>query len=659
MDITNVTCCTVLPHRRYLLQFEKNTVDSLQASEVNGIILLLEQRQSHIKMSEILTLFTCNVCASLETQRGLQFTHAQIGESPEDSLHPNLCDIRNFGNQSSWVTQARTKIELPTSCPIVGTYKGELPDSPGYCAQMFSDCTRTDLMYYAVDECSNPNSIYERTPFPQPFEVTPGVYIPPERFDSRRTTSVPAFFPERRGQSFMNIPREIQVGTVNLLSAERRLNLQNSVYDSASVQGAALVVTKKKKREAQQFYDALYNNRNPKTTTLSFAWGRGNLFSTTNPPLIREDENKKILSGYHPSLDIHQNKNPQRNLRPIPPNPWNPNDFHVPESRVDSSGRGTYVPVAEQQTSHQYPQQSRHTFNRNLDIDYIPRGGTSNSNTGFRAINHGGLPFNDGSHRHHQNLPETRENRVRLLPIGSNLNVDDPLGFWPDSVEKTNNKLNNGFAPPDVRNEQRPVLIERPIPVEESHWRGPPSPSPSMRDISVSSTPLPIHHDIQNKKINANNNQKRKPVMEEREYQCVGQWEENNVVYALTQRTDIHTYECFVGISTSQGVVYIKEAGSYCNRNVKPDEFGMKTVIKEECIEESSRSSISDIFAEKQDGWRGSRWITSKARETSPTKPSWVPTTTRPWKPITGMIPMIAIKNLFNIYIYIYIYIYI
>lgn len=356
---------------------------------------------------------------------------------------------------------------------------------------------------------------FSGTPFPQPLEVTPGVYIPPERFDSRRTTSAPAVFPERRGQSFMNVPREIQIGSINLLSANKRLNLHNSVYDSSSVQGATLVITKKKKREAQHLYDALYDVRNPKTTTLSFAWGRGGSFTTTtNPPLIRDDQNKKFLSGYHPSLDTHQNKNPQRNLQPIPPNPWNPNDFRISESRVDSLGRGTYVPLAEQQTSHRLPQQPRHNFNRNIDFSYIPKGGASNSNSGFPAINHGGFPLGDENSRHHQNLPETRENRVRLLPIGSNLNVDDPLGFWPNSEEKTNHKLNNGFAPPVIQNEQRPpVLIERPIPVEESHWRGPPSPSPSMRDISASSTPLPFHHDVENKKINTNN-KKRKPVME-------------------------------------------------------------------------------------------------------------------------------------------------
>lgn len=35
-------------------------------------------------------------------------------------------------------------------------------------------------------------------------------------------------------------------------------------------------------------------------------------------------------------------------------------------------------------------------------------------------------------------------------------------------------------------------------------------------------------------------------VFEEREYRCLGQWEEIGLVYTYTQRRDILTYECFV-----------------------------------------------------------------------------------------------------------------
>lgn len=62
----------------------------------------------------------------------------------------------------------------------------------------------------------------------------------------------------------------------------------------------------------------------------------------------------------------------------------------------------------------------------------------------------------------------------------------------------------------------------------------------------------------------------------EREYQCLGQWEEEGRVYALTYRRDIHTYECFVGVIKPGGVVFIKEAGARCSRGVQPEVLGMK-----------------------------------------------------------------------------------
>lgn len=62
----------------------------------------------------------------------------------------------------------------------------------------------------------------------------------------------------------------------------------------------------------------------------------------------------------------------------------------------------------------------------------------------------------------------------------------------------------------------------------------------------------------------------------EREYQCLGQWEEEGRLYAMTYRRDIHTYECFVGIIKPNGEVFIKEAGPVCSRGVNPEVLGMK-----------------------------------------------------------------------------------
>lgn len=62
----------------------------------------------------------------------------------------------------------------------------------------------------------------------------------------------------------------------------------------------------------------------------------------------------------------------------------------------------------------------------------------------------------------------------------------------------------------------------------------------------------------------------------EREYQCLGQWEENGLVYTYTKRQDVGTYECFVGGILSDNKIYIKEAGEHCQRHVNPFRYGME-----------------------------------------------------------------------------------
>lgn len=111
-------------------------------------------------------------------------------------------------------------------------------------------------------------------------------------------------------------------------------------------------------------------------------------------------------------------------------------------------------------------------------------------------------------------------------------------------------------------------------------------------------------------------------VYEQREYQCLGQWEEEGRVYALTYRRDIHTYECFVGVIKTDGVVFIKEAGARCSRGVQPVILGMKLHRKASCTPKSTPTRASQ---------------SSQRNRTRPpaTSPPWLHTT-KPWKPITG-----------------------
>jgi hypothetical protein len=66
----------------------------------------------------------------------------------------------------------------------------------------------------------------------------------------------------------------------------------------------------------------------------------------------------------------------------------------------------------------------------------------------------------------------------------------------------------------------------------------------------------------------------------EREYRCLGQWEEDGLMYTYTQRRDVGTYECFVGFIISNNEIHIKEAGDHCQRNIDPMHYGMKLTRK-------------------------------------------------------------------------------
>ena len=36
------------------------------------------------------------------------------------------------------------------SCPVAGEYYGQLPDNPGLCAKLYSNCNKLDIMYYLL-----------------------------------------------------------------------------------------------------------------------------------------------------------------------------------------------------------------------------------------------------------------------------------------------------------------------------------------------------------------------------------------------------------------------------------------------------------------------------------------------------------------------------
>jgi hypothetical protein len=72
----------------------------------------------------------------------------------------------------------------------------------------------------------------------------------------------------------------------------------------------------------------------------------------------------------------------------------------------------------------------------------------------------------------------------------------------------------------------------------------------------------------------------RTEVFEEREYQCLGQWEEDGVIYTYTERRDMEGHECF---TTKKGEIFLQEAGNNCERGQEPLRYGMRMSRVAEC----------------------------------------------------------------------------
>jgi len=76
----------------------------------------------------------------------------------------------------------------------------------------------------------------------------------------------------------------------------------------------------------------------------------------------------------------------------------------------------------------------------------------------------------------------------------------------------------------------------------------------------------------------------RSHVFEERSYRCLGNWEEDNILYAYTERMDMPGHQCFAGkIFRSGEEVFIKEAGESCIRGEDPQLFGMNITKEAPC----------------------------------------------------------------------------
>ncbi len=72
-------------------------------------------------------------------------------------------------------------------------------------------------------------------------------------------------------------------------------------------------------------------------------------------------------------------------------------------------------------------------------------------------------------------------------------------------------------------------------------------------------------------------------IVSEREYRCLGQWKEDGLIYTYTERRDMIGYECFVGLITAKGDIYLREAGNNCERGQEPLKYGMRLSQVSKC----------------------------------------------------------------------------
>ncbi|KAF8782355.1 hypothetical protein HNY73_012651 [Argiope bruennichi] len=142
------------------------------------------------------------------------------------------------------------------------------------------------------------------------------------------------------------------------------------------------------------------------------------------------------------------------------------------------------------------------------------------------------------------------------------------------------------------------------------------------------------------------NCEERGHVYEEREYRCLGSWEEDGVLFTYTQRRDMDGFQCFSGKVLRNGEeAFIKEAGDSCIRGEDPLIYGMKIIKQSSCPQLAPAN-----FVPMRPPWKPMTYappplptgVPKLPNRPSPSRdPYWYHTateqpTTKPWKPITG-----------------------
>lgn len=127
----------------------------------------------------------------------------------------------------------------------------------------------------------------------------------------------------------------------------------------------------------------------------------------------------------------------------------------------------------------------------------------------------------------------------------------------------------------------------------------------------------------------------RSHVYQDREYECLGQWEEDNLLYTYTRRKDIPGYECFVAHVGQDGRVSLAEGGSDCKRGMRVHLFGMKLTKRRNCNGDHDSGSKWYIPPTRSPDEPRARDPSDRSRN-DPYKVYREHISTRPWSPVLG-----------------------
>ncbi|KAG8245161.1 hypothetical protein J6590_009237 [Homalodisca vitripennis] len=517
-------------------------------------------------------------CIQLK-QRSRNVVEFQFGLTTSSFVNHSLCSDSNFlGNV--WITQARLEGLQVSPCPVTGEYSGVIPDpnNVGLCARLASDQTHQEIMYFTVFDCDQ-QEVYEGRYHSgrHQREVEEGVYN--STVDEITTSTSKGDLLSVSNTSTGNVGTDSGRTTD---SSQTKLNVSDLGFSS----GFSLEVTK------------------PYTYT-SVTDSVSSVMRTTT-----ESTESPISSGYPTTY------RPNRSFQPE--YPWNPHVtwpstlpwYSVHNNKNLSTPQWTtFSPIGSGRGYAGFPNNYRERdwtkSSPPFDVSNVPYNGMNYWNPGFpreefRIRTPSGLFVQHATSRNYINSTRTPIEPPRFPGYSGNRDRN---------YQNTRNNWNwNG------RWLGRNPMVYTYRPYQRNNGNG-------RQPIALPPIQLPpLYPDI--KTLHGSSSVGRRPLaIEEREYQCLGQWEEDGVTYTYTQRKDFGTYECFVGSIVSNNDIYIKEAGEHCGRGINPKHMGMKLQTKVNIRPPETTQPVTSWY------------VTS--RPSSPT---------RPWKPITEVTLLPCVK---------------